>query len=460
MDVQAMRARVLEFMEDCDMTEGGDGVLAAVSGGADSVCLLFLLKELSSVLGIRLHVFHLNHGLRGGEADRDEEYVRTLCAGLDVPFESAKENVSAFAAREGISTEEAGRILRYRHLEERAKAHSCRRIATAHHRDDSTETVLMNLFRGSGLRGLGGIRPVRGNIIRPLLCLTREEIEEYLTACGISWCEDATNRETWYMRNRLRNELIPWIGENINSRAAEHIRQVSETAARADEYLQARACEILSAGRGPGTWKGSIPVDILDRQPDIMKEYLVRALLAETAAGEKDITERHIRAVLALGGPGRGTKADLPRGLMAVRGYETLTITRRGEPDAKDRGPEPAFSVFPRKKEMEIPKNRYTKWFDYDKINNMLSVRTKREGDFFLLPGGGKKTLHRYMIDEKIPREERDRLWLVAEGSHVLWLIGYRISEYYKVTDATKNILEVTLCKGEQHGREDTRPAQ
>ena len=460
MDVQAMKARVLDFMKSCNMTEGGDGVLAAVSGGADSVCLLFLLKELSFGLGIRLWVFHLNHGLRGREADRDEAFVRALCARLDVPFESAREDTGAFAVENGLSTEEAGRILRYRHLARCAEAHSCQKIATAHHMDDNTETVLMNLFRGSGLRGLGGIRPVRGKIIRPLLCVTREEIEDYLTARRISWCEDATNREMIYTRNRLRNELLPWVKKYMNRRAAEHIQKASEMAAQADEYLRLRAGEILSAERSPGIETGSIPVSVLDRQPDIMKAYLVRALLAETTENEKDITERHIRAVLGLGGPGGGTRADLPGGLSVVRGYETLTITRNEEASVGERMPEPVFRVFSRKKEMEIPKNRYTKWFDYDKIKDMLSVRTRKEGDFFLLPGGGKKTLHRYMIDEKIPRGERDRLLLVAEGSHILWLIGYRISEYYKITDATENILEVTICKGEQHGGEDTCPAQ
>ena len=290
--------------------------------------------------------------------------------------------------------------------------------------------------------------------------MTREEIEDYLTARRISWCEDATNREMIYTRNRLRNELLPWVKKYMIRRASEHIQKASEMAAQADEYLRLRAGEILSAERSPGIETGSIPVSVLDRQPDIMKAYLVRALLAETTENEKDITERHIRAVLGLGGPGGGTRADLPGGLSVVRGYETLTITRNEEASVGERMPEPVFRVFSRKKEMEIPKNRYTKWFDYDKIKDMLSVRTRKEGDFFLLPGGGKKTLHRYMIDEKIPRGERDRLLLVAEGSHILWLIGYRISEYYKITDATENILEVTICKGEQHGGEDTCPAQ
>ena len=144
-----------------------------------------------------------------------------------------------------MSTEEAGRILRYRHLKETAEKYGCAKIAVAHHEDDDAETVLLNLFRGSGLPGLSGIRPVREEIIRPLLCVSRKEIEEYLTSREHSWCEDSTNKENDYTRNKIRNKLLPWLTENINSRAAEHILAVSEFAAKADAYFEAEAERVL-----------------------------------------------------------------------------------------------------------------------------------------------------------------------------------------------------------------------
>lgn len=159
---EAVKQRVREYMRSWEMTEPGDGILAGVSGGADSVCLLFLLDELKAELGIRLAAFHLNHGLRGAEADRDEAYVKEICGRLGVPLAVAHENVAEYAASRGISGEEAGRILRYEHMKEAAERFSCQKTATAHHRDDSAETVLFNMFRGSGLKGLSGIRPVPG----------------------------------------------------------------------------------------------------------------------------------------------------------------------------------------------------------------------------------------------------------------------------------------------------------
>ena len=188
MNVQTWKMQISEYMKQNHMAEPGDGVLAAVSGGADSVCLLLMLKALEDSMGICVAAFHLNHGLRGEEADCDEAYVRALCERLQVPLKVVQENVADYAKDHGLSEEEAGRTLRYMWLEKTASEFGCSKIATAHHKDDQVETVLMNLFRGSGLRGLGGICPVRQvgpkapkqlTIIRPLLCMNRQEIEAY-----------------------------------------------------------------------------------------------------------------------------------------------------------------------------------------------------------------------------------------------------------------------------------------
>ncbi|MBS5511736.1 MAG: tRNA lysidine(34) synthetase TilS [Clostridium sp.] len=517
------------------MTDRGDGVLAAVSGGADSVCLLLLLNGLAAELGIRVFAFHMNHGIRGAEADRDERFVMELCERLNISLTVAHEKVETYAEKYGLSGEEAGRILRYRHLEETAERYQCAKIAVAHHEDDDAETVLLNLFRGSGLAGLSGIRPVRGKIIRPLLCVSRKEIEEYLKEQGFSWCEDSTNRENDYTRNKIRNELLPWVKENINSRAAEHILAVSELAAQADVYFEMEAERILeescskrreeakqptsqNAGEADGKESGTgqdskvaenamkmytkISTNLFDSQPEILKTYIIRRMVLNAAGKAKDITERHIRAVMKLTGPGGGHSVNLPYGLQAVRGYETLKIVqgqeRRIAVESSDPGQkwknegsfekeirlrtdlDETFRVGPasvrlhassRKKEPEIPKNQYTKWFDYDKINVGLSIRYRQNGDYLTLSGGGKKKLRRFMIDEKIPENERDRIPVLADGDHVLWVVGYRISDYYKITDETEHILEAEVklpdggeqpedggqagiwnCKGENHG--------
>ena len=519
-DVKAgrFRQKVLSFMKKNHMTDRGDSVLAAVSGGADSVCLLLLLHEMAAELGIKVFAFHMNHGIRGAEADRDEQFVMELCERLNIPLTVAHEKVEEYAAERGLSGEEAGRILRYHHLGETAEKYQCAKIAVAHHEDDDAETVLLNLFRGSGLAGLSGIRPVRENIIRPLLCVSRKEIEGYLNEQELSWCEDSTNKENDYTRNKIRNELLPWVTENINSRAAEHILAVSEFAAQADAYFEMEAERILEEscskrreegkqpnsknageadGKEPGTGQSSkvsenemkmctkINTDIFDPQPEILKTYIVRRMILNAAGKAKDITERHIRSVMDLSGPGGGHTVDLPYGLKAVRGYETLGIVQNKDPSQMSESDQkqerkPVFEnkinletdmdeildlggthirlhAVHRKKEPEIPKNQYTKWFDYDKINVGLSIRYRKNGDYLTLSGGGKKKLRRYMIDEKIPENERDRIPVLADGDHVLWVVGYRISDYYKITDETEHILEaeVILPGGESRKAAD-----
>ena len=466
---ESVKQRVKEYMRSWGMTEPGDGILAGVSGGADSVCLLVLLDELKEELGIRLAAFHLNHGLRGAEADRDEAYVREICGRLGVPLAAAHENVAEYAAARGISGEEAGRILRYEHMRAAAEQFSCRRTATAHHRDDSAETVLFNMFRGSGLKGLSGIRPVRENIIRPLLCLSRAEIAGYLEEKGIPWCEDSTNGENVYTRNRIRNCLMPWVKENINGRAPEHILAAAELAAQADAYFAELAQKLLAdagerKGQPGGTEPGtpvpgtSISTELFDRQPPVVQGYLVRAMVSRAAGSPRDISAKHVEAVCALTGPGGGTEAVLPYGLRAVRGYDRLEVAleERFLAGAAREWPTAAFFMktrqLPCKKGMEIPKNQYTKWFDYDRIKGALSIRTRESGDYFMIAGGKRKLLKRFFIDEKIPEEERASVPLVAEGSHVLWIVGYRISEFYKITENTRTILEVQVCKGEENG--------
>ncbi len=455
MNTRTWNMRVSEYMKQHHMAEPGEGILAAVSGGADSVCLLLVLRSLAEELGIHVAAFHLNHGLRGAEADRDEAYVMKLCERMEVPLKVIREDVAGYAKANGMSEEEAGRELRYRHLKTAAKEFSCQKIATAHHKDDQVETVLMNLFRGSGLRGLAGIRPVRDRVIRPLLCMTRQEIEDYLMEEKTSWCEDSTNKELIYARNKVRNVLIPWVEENINDRAEEHILNTAVFASQADEYFRGQAEKILGE-----TANGvQVATEVFDVQPDIMKSYLVRAMIVRAAGSEKDISSRHIEAVCNLKGPGRGTSVNLPYGLQAVRSYETLTVRKRGtdapiaEPITADAEMKNSLQmqVFPWKKEQEIPKNQYTKWFDYDKIKDTLSVRTREAGDYITIGDGKTKKLNRFFIDEKIPEEMRDKIMLLAEGNHILWIIGYRISEYYKLSDMTRNVLEVRVDKRENN---------
>lgn len=496
---KSMVKKIRSYMEAYEMMRPGDRIIAAVSGGADSVCLLWTLQKIAPELPAFLRVVHVHHGLRGAEADRDERFVEELCGKLGIPFQTVRCNAAEYARIHGMSTEEAGRVLRYEALEEAAErwereaaASDCPvKIAVAHHREDSAETVLHNLLRGSGLRGLSGIRPVQGRLIRPLLSVSREEICAWLDAEGVSWCEDSSNQSEAYTRNVIRRRILPMMREAVNQKAEENILRAADIMAQADRYLEKQADlvwekggRLLQNGGEAESEGGRSPVfaeidsKLFLQQEEIIQTYLLRKMLDVTAPGWKDITSRHFSALTALACNRAGSRLDLPCGLSAEKTYEALRIFRKNtnKKTAEEEKPVslekrymragealcleleiPAESLrictFSREKAGEIPKNQYTKWFDYDKIKNMLSYRHRRPGDFLTLGDGGKKTVARCMIDDKIPRGEREQIPVLAEGNHVLWVVGGRISEYYKITDQTKTILQVTYNGGEEHGR-------
>lgn len=458
-----MYRTILEFIRRNRLLTPGDRILVALSGGADSVCLLVILHELKEVLGLSLKAVHVHHGLRGAEADRDSEYAKELSRSLGVPFSCIRVDAAAYAKAHRMSVEEAGRHLRYEIFEKERKAFGADKIAVAHHADDQAETILYHLFRGTGLKGLGGIRPVRDRIVRPLLPVSKEEILAYLKEKGISYCEDSTNSHTDYARNRIRGILLPKIREQINPRAAENIIHAGEMAAKADEYLEKQAENFLKDyGIRKTDETGSVTAyavrtEFLLKEDDIIKTYVIRTMIRSVRASMKDITMTHVESAAALLSAPKGKQVDLPGGLLAVRISDCLWIKNKNQKESVDNSkerplPEVDFQVFPYKKGQEIPKNGYTKWFDYDKIKCALSVRYRKTGDYMTLAGGGRKTVKALMIDEKVPREEREKIPLIADGSHVLWVIGYRISEYYKITDDTHTVIQMQLDGGKDNG--------
>ena len=242
----------------------------------------------------------------------------------------------------------------------------------------------------------------------------------------MEWCEDATNQELIHTRNRVRNGLMPWICENINEKAGEHLLQTANLAVQADEYFEAEAKKIMADAvtglEKKGEIYAAISTAVFDAQPDIMKRYLVREMIRRISDKDKDFSLRHLDAVCSLTGPGGGMETALPYGLKAIRGYETLEIRTCSE----ESGQKPLLNAIPMtqrvflfKKDMEIPKNEYTKWFDYDKIKGTLSVRTRQSGDFICIADGKRKLLKRYFIDQKIPKEQRDSVLLLADGDHI-----------------------------------------
>ena len=437
--------RVFSYIEKYNMIEAGSQVIVGISGGGDSVCLLFLLSRYQKRRHFHLLGIHVNHGIRGQEALRDQEYAKKLCERLGVPFTVYTYSVPAIAQQEKRSLEETGRMVRRRAFEEKAASLGKKAvIALAHHENDNAETVLHNLIRGTKAAGMGGIRPIQEigegvAYIRPLLKVTREEIETYLRQQKIPWMTDSTNQELEYTRNRIRHRIIPEM-EKINPKAVSHIAQAADTFQAIEEYLTGQADMLYREyveQRENGYW---IRKELF-LEKELMQSYVIRMVLEQAADKKQDLTAFHVESILSLGKGRTGASVSLPGGVLASQVYGDLYVRLPDSGEAPLK--ELELEIFPWENQ-QIPEKTYTKWFDYDKIKSSLEIRHRKPGDFLTIADtGGRKKLKDYFIDCKIPREEREKVTLLAEGSHILWVVGYRISQYYKVTSQTKTVLKV-----------------
>ena len=472
-----MLSKVHDYINQFHMIEEGDRIVVGVSGGADSVCLLFILQEHCQKCGASLMVVHINHGLRGKEADRDEQFVRELCGRLRVEFYLFTYDIRKLAAKEGLTEEEAGRNARYQAFLEVCKQHQGNKIAVAHNKNDLAETMLFNLFRGSGLKGLSGIEAKRvistdfGNIIliRPLLGTERKEIETYLGQKGITFVTDSTNLGEDYSRNKIRNRVLTYATEQINTQAVGNIYETALKIREAMEYIENNVaqCYQVLVKQELGTYY--LLVEDFVKEPVVIQKGLIRKILEELAGNLKDLEAKHVDTVLSLMEKQVGRYMHLPYSIVAERDYKELRIYQDKEiQDSKvmDIVMEPVKVAIPgttyipqkgrifvtelRKYEKNepIPKSSCMKWFDYDKIENAVEIRSRREGDFIQINGlGGRKKLKDYFIDHKIPKQLRDSQLLVTDGSHIIWLPGdgERMSEKYKVVDATTTVLSMKM---------------
>ncbi len=477
-----MENKVLAYCRKTAMFETGDKVVLGVSGGADSICLLFALLKLREILGIELYVVHVNHKIRQ-EAGEDAAYVRSLCEKEQIPFVLEEVDVQTMAKELGMGTEEAGRMARYEAFSKACGRFGANKIAVAHNSNDRAETMLFHLFRGTGLKGMAGILPVRENIVRPLLCLERWEIEEYLKECGVEYRIDATNDTDDYTRNRIRRNILPYVQEHIAGGCVGNMCRAADIFAQEEAYLEEQTLEALDScveiSYGREGYVELVVEAFLKQHPVIQKRMLLY-ILKELAPGQQDITATHIEEILSLFYNNGNRRIHLPYGIQGQRIYEKVRLERGNKAEKASEGfhipvpklhfPGESQEVFlPDGSKMEftllavdpdmeektlffqnITENMCTKWFDYDKITKWLNVRTRQTGDYLTIRGSKDlqhKKLKSYMITEKIPQMQRDRIPLIAEEDHVLWLVGYRISEHYKITKNTKKILQVQWVK-------------
>lgn len=452
-----MYRKVREYIKTWQMLGREDKVIAGISGGADSICLLFMLLKLKEEIGFHIAAVHVHHGLRKETADRDEAYVRSVCTKEHVELFVYREDVKRYAKEHGLTKEEAGREVRRRCFLEVFQEQGGTHIATAHHKNDNAETVLWNLCRGTGLKGMGGISPKNGIWIRPLLCLERKEIESYLENGGISYCTDETNLEDVYTRNRIRNHVLPFLEKNINEKSVVHIAECAAKLSRLWEYVEAETAKYIEDCRKKEDERIVVIKERYERAPDALRAEVMYGIICEAAGRQKDIEETHVKSLQELMKRQVGRRIDLPYGMEAVRCYEGIYIRRKEKMEKAEEKPLFHMRIFEKSVESAtFSQKNYTKWFDYAIISNTVKIRHREPGDYIVInKEGGTQKLKQYFINARIPRELRDRIWLAADGNEIMWIVGYRQSQAYQITDHTKQILEISFYGGEEDGRDD-----
>ena len=424
-------------------------VLVALSGGADSTALLLSMYELVQEGKIGgLFAAHLNHGMRGESAERDQRFCAALCGRFAIPFYTESADVPRYAKEHGQSPEQAAREVRYAFLARAKTRFDADVIATAHHMDDQAETLLLHLIRGSGLMGLCGMQPKNGDIIRPMLGVERTQILSFLSARGEAYCEDETNTETLATRNRIRHELLPML-KTLNPAMTQTLSKTAELVAKDEALLTnlaSEAEEVISLGSG-------LDKKALSELEEPIASRIVRKRIYASCG---QVSQPDIRRVLALLYARTGTVIELTRGISAWTDARALMIG--SYPEALDY--EVPFvlegeTITPRGvwfservHSWTRPKDGYEAYLDLERLPNRLVVRSRREGDrFYPLGSLGERKLSDVLTDRKIAKEQRD-LPLLCSDNEVFYAQGLTLSEHVKVTPQTREILHIICNRG------------
>lgn len=431
-----MLEQVKALTTEYDMFPRGGKVLCAVSGGADSMCLLHLAWSMAEEGGFQVAAAHYHHGMRGAAADADAAFVETFCKERNISCVVERGDVYGQAQRLGLGVEETGRQLRYEFLRRTAEELGCNRIATAHNADDNLETLLLHLVRGAGLHGLAGIPPRRGEIVRPLLTTSRSDIEAYLAEHGLTHVEDCTNADESYARNRIRRQVVPVLRQ-LNPRLTESAAETMGYLRSDNDYLNAQAAAACAHAR----WAEDdlvIEARYIAQLPAAIAPRAARRMLEMMGDGNTDCSAAHLKAIVDLAaGEDPSAVAFLPHGRLVQRVYKDLLFTTQSEPL-------PPFSPTPLNLDGETAPEG-TPWrcrcwattcpaegepgvlyLAREAVEGELVLRPRQTGDEIALPRrGGTKTVKKLFIDEKVPRRDRERVPVLADGAGVLAVAGF-----------------------------------
>jgi len=471
----ALEKKTAEFMAERAAFGPAGKILLAVSGGADSTALLYVMSALKKegVINGELMCAHINHQLRAEESDEDEKFVVAQAKRLKVMVTTRRVDVRGFAQEKKLSIETAARQLRLASLAEIARTNNCRWIATGHQKNDNAETILQRLARGTGFRGLGGIWPVRAvgegiSFVRPLLCAGRDEIVEYLKSRGLQWREDRTNTDYSYRRNYIRHQLLPALQRECSGSLVEQLNELAEAARKFYSLVCGRADEVwgkLVSFNGDDL---KLDLEVFGAEAAAVKVELVRRGLETVGCGEGELTQRHYERIMELAEQkASGKEIELPGGYVIWREYGKL-IFARAEERYKDR------EQVERSVKVNIPgqvrfgrysiearildargcdiekfkaeKNEYVERFDLEEVKEPLVVRFRQVGDrFWPLGMEGEKKVGKFLTSVKAPYKMRRKAVIAADSEKIIWVWPVRISEKAKVTGRTQKILELQI---------------
>jgi tRNA(Ile)-lysidine synthase len=439
-----MQKEFQQFITANNLCSNKNQLLLGISGGIDSICMFHLFRQLEFQIGIA----HCNFQLRESESDQDEEFVKNLAIQYDVPFFTIKFNTKEFAENEGISIQMAARDLRYDWFEEIRKEHNYDFITIAHNRDDVVETFLINLTRGSGIKGLTGIKPKSGNIIRPLLYASRNEITEYIEKQSFNYREDTSNKLVKYSRNLIRHEIIP-LFEKINSGFRETV---------IDNISKLKDTETIYNTR------------IENTKNSILKIENQKILISLEKLNQLNPLSAYIYEILKPYGFSGTQSLDIIDSLEGISGKQFFSATHRLIKDRNDLIIEEIQQIHNKtyyidqdsentaspinlkitkqelNDEFEITKSNYIGFFDLDKIEFPLILRKWKKGDYFMPLGmRNLKKLSDFFIDNKLSLIDKENTWILESCNKIIWIIGQRIDERFKISDKTTNILKIEI---------------
>lgn len=473
--------KVAVYIREHKLIEPGDRVLAALSGGADSVCLTLILNGLQTELGFTLSACHINHSLRGEESEADQAFVEDLCLRLRIPLTVVRVDVKGCAAEQGIGIEAAARLLRYETFEKLSDQRGFNKTALAHNRNDQAETILFRFLRGSSSKGLAGMRPMRdGRYIRPLLHTDRQTIEDFLQAAGESYRTDSSNLTEDYTRNSLRLNLIPTLAERYNPDIVNTLADTGEIMAADADYLEGASHELYARYAEPSPGKITLGRELFSEHRALVSRTVLAA--AEELTGTRqNLGKVHIEDILKLQAGETGKTLDLPLNLKIINSYGDITLcltkgVTAGPVKANDVCPVDLSDMETNAEPLQVEFGSYgftfrvkamakdailgaqptgpgqTETFqrvalDYAKAGGRLTIRTRQSGDKIRLKGvDGRKSVKSIFIDRKIPRDLRDQLPLVlAENGEIAYIHPGIIARSFRPDDATEKIIYMEI---------------